>query len=182
MYKRALQGKENVLGLEHTSTLSTVNDLGLLYTDIDAKTNGRNTAPHMAAEDGHEAVVRLLLEHKADADVKDDDGRTALHRAAENGHETVVQLQLEHKADVDAKDNIGKTALHWTASRQLNGMAAVLSALFVVFFVGLCLRSSGNQGRNRRYSQSEDIDAVNLNLEGRDLVMTIVKENADANN
>ncbi|KEF51028.1 uncharacterized protein A1O9_12912 [Exophiala aquamarina CBS 119918] len=33
MYIRALQGKENALGPDHTSTLSTVNNLGALYAD-----------------------------------------------------------------------------------------------------------------------------------------------------
>jgi hypothetical protein len=33
MYERALRGKETALGLEHTSTLNTVHNLGLLYAD-----------------------------------------------------------------------------------------------------------------------------------------------------
>jgi tetratricopeptide (TPR) repeat protein len=33
MYQRALQGYENAWGPEHTSTLDTVNNLGLLYAD-----------------------------------------------------------------------------------------------------------------------------------------------------
>jgi hypothetical protein len=33
MYQRALQGYEKAWGPEHTSTLDTVNDLGLLYAD-----------------------------------------------------------------------------------------------------------------------------------------------------
>jgi len=33
MYQRALQGKEKAWGLEHMSTLSTVENLGLLYAD-----------------------------------------------------------------------------------------------------------------------------------------------------
>jgi tetratricopeptide (TPR) repeat protein len=33
MYVRALRGKEKVWGAEHTSTLDTVNNLGLLYAD-----------------------------------------------------------------------------------------------------------------------------------------------------
>jgi hypothetical protein len=31
------------------------------------------TALHIAAKNGHEAVVRLLLEHKADVDAKNND-------------------------------------------------------------------------------------------------------------
>jgi tetratricopeptide (TPR) repeat protein len=34
MYQRALQGKEKAWGLEHTSTLNTVNNLGVLYKDL----------------------------------------------------------------------------------------------------------------------------------------------------
>jgi hypothetical protein len=34
MYQRALQGKEKAWGLEHTSTLSTVNNLGVLYANL----------------------------------------------------------------------------------------------------------------------------------------------------
>ncbi|KAI1559291.1 NB-ARC multi-domain protein [Pyrenophora tritici-repentis] len=34
MYQRALQGKEKAWGLEHTSTLDTVNSLGNLYADL----------------------------------------------------------------------------------------------------------------------------------------------------
>jgi tetratricopeptide (TPR) repeat protein len=33
MYQRALQGKEKAWGLEHTSTLDTVNNLGAFYAD-----------------------------------------------------------------------------------------------------------------------------------------------------
>ncbi|RYP56571.1 hypothetical protein DL771_011750 [Monosporascus sp. 5C6A] len=33
MYQRALQGKEKALGPDHTSTLDTVNNLGILYSD-----------------------------------------------------------------------------------------------------------------------------------------------------
>jgi hypothetical protein len=33
MYERALRGYETALGVEHTSTLNIVNNLGLLYAD-----------------------------------------------------------------------------------------------------------------------------------------------------
>jgi tetratricopeptide (TPR) repeat protein len=33
MYQRALQGREKALGRDHTSTLETVNNLGVLYKD-----------------------------------------------------------------------------------------------------------------------------------------------------
>jgi ankyrin repeat protein len=45
--------------------------------DVDAKDNDEWTALYLAAENGHEAVVRLLLEHKVDIDAKDNDGWTS---------------------------------------------------------------------------------------------------------
>ena len=54
-----------------------------------------------AARNRHEAVVRLLLEHKTDVNAKDNSVGTALQWAAENGHETVVQLSLGAKPIVN---------------------------------------------------------------------------------
>jgi ankyrin repeat protein len=45
--------------------------------DVDGKTMGGNTALYLAAENGHEAVVQLLLKHMADVGAKDNDERTA---------------------------------------------------------------------------------------------------------
>jgi ankyrin repeat protein len=67
-------------------------------------------ALYLAAKNGHEAAVQLLLKHMVDVDVKDD-GRTVLHWAAENWHEAELRLLLKHMVDVDAK-NDGRTALH----------------------------------------------------------------------
>ena len=84
-------------------------------------------ALYSAAENGHEAVVRLLLENEADVNMKDWwNGRTALHSAAENGHEAVVRLLLEHKADVDAITQDGSTALSRAAEK---GHEAVVQLL-----------------------------------------------------
>ncbi len=52
-------------------------------------------ALHLAAENGQEAVVRLLLEKGAELESKDKkNGRTPLLWAARNGHEAVVKLLL----------------------------------------------------------------------------------------
>jgi ankyrin repeat protein len=68
-------------------------------------------ALYQAAENGHEAVVQLLLKHMADVDAKTASGKTALYLAAGNGHEAVVNQLLKHTADVDAKDNDGWRAV-----------------------------------------------------------------------
>jgi len=53
----------------------------------------------MAAQNGHETVVALLLKHDADINKCNFNGVSPLFMAAQNGHEAVVQLLLDHNAD-----------------------------------------------------------------------------------
>src|SRR5205814_1539407 len=94
--------------------------------DTESKDQGGQTALHWAAWNGHEAVVKLLLEKGAEPESKDQDGQTALHRAAENGHKAVVKLLLEKGAELKSKDQYSLTALHWAA---WNGHEAVVRLL-----------------------------------------------------
>ena len=55
MYVRALQGKEKAWGAEHTSTLGTVNNLGLLYADQGKMTEAE--AMYVRALQGYENAV-----------------------------------------------------------------------------------------------------------------------------
>ncbi|GIY31604.1 hypothetical protein CEXT_499351 [Caerostris extrusa] len=72
--------------------------------------------------EGHEEVVKLLLDHEANKKElrlkkKDDAGSTPLHlAAARRGHGDVVQLLIEKGADVHAEDSSKSTALHFAAS------------------------------------------------------------------
>ncbi|KAH6669832.1 ankyrin repeat-containing domain protein [Halenospora varia] len=67
----------------------------------------------MAIEQGHEAIVKLLLDsNKVDADLKNQSGQTPLLWATQNGQEAVVKLLLDSgKADTDSKDQSGQTPL-----------------------------------------------------------------------
>ena len=67
------------------------------------------------AQQGHEAVVRLLLEAHASVDVQDAMGVTALMVAAKQGHHAVARLLLEVGASLDLKDLQGHTALSFAA-------------------------------------------------------------------
>jgi ankyrin repeat protein len=51
-----------------------------------------------AAQQGHEAAVKLLLEKGAKLESRDKDCRTPLSWASSNGHEAVVKLLLEKLA------------------------------------------------------------------------------------
>ncbi|KAI8710370.1 hypothetical protein NCS52_01582000 [Fusarium sp. LHS14.1] len=80
--------------------------------NIDAKDSYGQTPLSWAAENGHEAVVRLLLDRGAHIEVADKMwGRTPLSWAAEVGHEAIVRLLLDRGADTEATDEDGLTPL-----------------------------------------------------------------------
>jgi len=55
----------------------------------------------IAANNGHERAVELLLQRGAEVDLQDSDGWTALMCAADNGHERVVELLLRRGAKIN---------------------------------------------------------------------------------
>jgi len=57
-------------------------------------------------------MVRVLLEHGADADTQDNDFSTALHLASFYGCSKAVRLLLEHGANPNVRNGDGQTPLH----------------------------------------------------------------------
>lgn len=95
---------------------STIIPAKLLPTITDDIT--MSTPVHMAAANGHLAVVEYLLsllpqdEAEALANAKNDLGNTPLHWAAFSGHLAVVQLLVEkYKVDVFAKNTSNHDAI-----------------------------------------------------------------------
>ncbi|XP_064639345.1 ankyrin-1-like [Lineus longissimus] len=68
---------------------------------------------------GHQAIVKLFLENKADALKKDNRGQQALHYASERGNLKIIRELLKQvpEIDINAKSKEGETALHRAAER-----------------------------------------------------------------
>jgi ankyrin repeat protein len=107
----------------------TVGTMALLESghNPDLKDTYTRTPLSYAAENGHDAVVKMLLAKGVDPNSKDKYGQTPLSYAAEWGRTAVVKLLLENnRVDPDSKDKYGQTPLSWAL---LNGRVAVVKLL-----------------------------------------------------
>jgi ankyrin repeat protein len=92
----------------------------------------KRAAIHLAACQGHEKVLKLVVREmlrskpKQDVDLRDSAGWTALHLACTAGHEACVAALIKAKANVRAVNEKGFTPLHCAAGR---GHAYIVSAL-----------------------------------------------------
>jgi hypothetical protein len=101
---------------ENGMTSSVVRMLAMRSIDVEARVgvNG-DTCLQTAAQNGHLAICRLLIDKGAQLEAKDINGKTPLHLAAEQGHVEIVRLLCDRGADIVARDNGGYKPLHWAA-------------------------------------------------------------------
>lgn len=121
-YKDSSMPRESLLGIASKYGLSSVVqamiDSGLSF-DSNLLDKHRQTPLSWAAENGHEGVVRQLVQRDdIDVNSKDDKGPTPLSWAAREGHEAVVRLLIERDdVDVNSKGDMGLTPLLWATAR-----------------------------------------------------------------
>lgn len=61
-------------------------------------------------------IVKLLLDHGANANIKGNNGVTALYSATSQGKEDVMKLLIKSGADINAPNSDGWTPLHRASS------------------------------------------------------------------
>lgn len=64
----------------------------------------------IAANQGHQNVVKMLIESGANVNKRYTDGQTALFDAVRNNDKEMTNLLILYNADKTIKDNEGKTA------------------------------------------------------------------------
>lgn len=76
--------------------------------NLEAKDKTKVTALMFACNNGHEKLIRLLLESQCDVNQIDNDGFSALHLACMYNYPNIVQILLEYGAVKQIKDRRGR--------------------------------------------------------------------------
>jgi ankyrin repeat protein len=70
---------------------------------------------HIASQNGHLDVIRLLLDSGIPVDIRNGDPSTPLALASSEGKVEVGHFLIEREADVNARDKDGWTPLHFAS-------------------------------------------------------------------
>ncbi|RYP71282.1 hypothetical protein DL769_004719 [Monosporascus sp. CRB-8-3] len=84
---------------------------------MNTRDDGVRTLLLWAAKQGHDAIVKLLVEKGTDLETKNIFNETPLSFAAQEGHEAVVKLLLEKGANIESRSDNDRTPLSLAAEK-----------------------------------------------------------------
>ncbi|MGA7414834.1 MAG: ankyrin repeat domain-containing protein [Bryobacteraceae bacterium] len=93
-------------------------------------TNSMQNTPLHAATAGRQVeLMKLLLEHGADADATQEGGWTALHAAAQNGDRAMIEVLLASNASINVRAGNNQSPLDLALLKGHHEVAALLEQL-----------------------------------------------------
>jgi len=98
----------------------------LVRRGADVNFSKGNSLLFLAAQQGKEKTVDLLVKFKADPNQQNTVGKTAVYAAVEYNHPQVVAVLLDNKADLAIKEKFGRTPLHQAAIEGYGKIAELL--------------------------------------------------------
>jgi ankyrin repeat protein len=113
--------------LAETDNLTVARILLAIGIDGDEPLPGRLPALHVHAFDGHDSMVRLMLDAGANIESRDKLGWAPLHFAVYGGQLTTVELLIERGANVNAQGDC-RTPYQVAVQHQQNRIARLLVA------------------------------------------------------
>jgi len=101
----------------------------LMVDGEEAEVNKKGWAPlHYAATNGHNDIVKYLVDHAAYIDAESPNGTTPLMMAARGGHIDTVKLLLDEGADMRLKNQQGMTVIDFAEQYNQQEIANGLKA------------------------------------------------------
>ncbi|MGE3309781.1 MAG: ankyrin repeat domain-containing protein [Limisphaerales bacterium] len=145
---------------------------------INPSTQGKAWPLYAAAQKGHLAVARYLLDHGAKTSLGTQ--TTPLHAAAQAGHKAMVELLLARGAPVDARTVRGETPLHLAARAGFVAISEVLLA-HKADPNAAAPRGQNEGGFSRLWMNGAPLNAA-VGLNRLDLMQLLLDKGADPNN
>ncbi|KAK8067584.1 hypothetical protein PG996_006696 [Apiospora saccharicola] len=114
--------------LQKGASVAAINNRGrtALHLTVDSSNSGKGGDMSPEAQKPREEMLKLLLQHGANANAESDGGWRPLHNAAQKGLPSIVEILIKAGADINATVSNGMTALHWAAFNGFEDVAQVI--------------------------------------------------------
>lgn len=76
-----------------------------------------STLLHIAAFNGEQEILEILLKNGMNENTKNEEGQTPLHIAASQKHDDIMKCLLDYGADMKCSDHLGNNPLHYLVSK-----------------------------------------------------------------